>query len=143
MQVVRQDCRDHAVVVAVGDERGLGDGRQIVGRAAPPLLDGLQLGQEARDLHWGVAVLRALGEASDEGPASGLAGGVPVEEEELLGVGPGEGRPDDVVVREAGDLVDVLPTLGSRAGQDQLADEFGVLIASTLSGTRPVDPPAP
>src|SRR5947207_10250789 len=43
VQVLRENRGHHPVVVAVGDEGGLGDLRQIVRRAASPLLDRLQL----------------------------------------------------------------------------------------------------
>jgi hypothetical protein len=44
----------HPVVVAVGDEGGLGDLRQIIRRAASPLLDRLQLRPEGLQLDRGV-----------------------------------------------------------------------------------------
>ena len=44
----------------------------------------------------------------------GLAGGVAVEEQELLGVRPGQGGAQDVPVGGAGDLVDVLAALRAR-----------------------------
>src|SRR6266496_3807141 len=50
----------------------------------------------------------------DEGARGGLAGGVAVEEQELLRIRPGQGRPQDVEVGDAGDLIDVLAAL--RAG---------------------------
>src|SRR6266498_3922491 len=127
VQVLGEIRRHHAVVVAVGDEGGLGDLRQIVRRAASPLLDRLQLRLERLQLDLGVTVDGALLEPVDERARGGLAGGVAVEEEELLWVRPGQGRPQDVEVGGAGDLVDVLTALRVGAGEVELADEVGVL----------------
>src|SRR5213592_96213 len=57
----------------------------------------------------------------------GLAGGVAVEEQEFLRIRPGQGRPQNVEVGDAGDLVDVLAALRAGAGEDELADKVGVL----------------
>ena len=82
--------------------------RQVDGARAAELLDRLQLRPERLDGDRGVAVDGALLEAIHERAGGGLAGGVAVEEEELLRVRPGEGGAEDVPVGDAGDLVDVL-----------------------------------
>src|SRR5918995_4153159 len=88
VQVLGESRGHHPVVVAVGDEGGLGDLRQIVRRAAPPLLDRLQLRLERLQLDLGVTVDGALLEPVDERARGGLARGVAVEEQELLRIGP-------------------------------------------------------
>src|SRR5215217_217162 len=65
-QVLGESRRHHPVVVAVGDEGGPGDLRQIVRRAAPPLHDRLQLGPERLHSDRGVTVDGALLEPVDE-----------------------------------------------------------------------------
>src|SRR5215207_8962106 len=132
VQVRGESRGHHPVVVAVGDEGGLGDLRQIVRRAASPLLDRLQLSLERLHLDRGVTVDRALLEPVDERARGGLAGGVAVEEQELLRIRPGQGRPQRVEVGGAGDLIDVLTALRAGAGEDKLADKVGVLYDECL-----------
>ena len=127
VQVFGEHRGHHAVVVAVGDQGGLGDLRQVGGCGASPLLDRLQLRPERLHLDRRVPVDGALLEPLDECACGGLAGGVAVEEQELLRVRAGQRGTQDVVVGGAGDLVDVLAAGGAGAGQDQLADEVGVL----------------
>ena len=93
----------------------------------PQLLDRLELGLERLDRDLRVAVGGALLEALDERACGALAGGVAVEEQELLRVRPGQRRAQHVLVRGASDLVHVLAARGAGAGQDQLADELRVL----------------
>src|SRR5881227_3096372 len=76
VQVFGENRGHHPVVVAVGDEGELDDLRQIVGRAASPLLDRLQLRLERLHLDLGVTVDSALLESVDERARGGLAGGV-------------------------------------------------------------------
>src|SRR5439155_25686648 len=76
VQVLGESRGHHPVVVAVGDESGLGELRQVVGRAAAPLLDRLQLRLERLHLDLGVTVGGALLEPVDERARGGLAGGV-------------------------------------------------------------------
>ena len=59
--------------------------------------------------------------------AAGLPVGVAVEEQELLRVRPGQGRAEDVPVGHADDLVDVLAATRPGPGQDEPADQVGVL----------------
>lgn len=66
MQVPGQDGGGHPVVVAVGDQRWLGEGRQVGGGGAAELLDCLQLGVERIEGDVLVAVDRALLEPLDE-----------------------------------------------------------------------------
>src|SRR5207247_9893732 len=127
VQVLGESRGHHPVVVAVGDEGGLGDLRQIVRRAASPPLDRLQLPLQRLHLDRRVTVDGALLEPVDERARGGLAGGVAVEEQELLRIRSGQGRPQDVEVGRAGDLIDVLTALRAGAGEDKLADEVGVL----------------
>src|SRR5947208_16740059 len=54
MQVLGESRGHHPVVVAVGDEGGLGELRQVVGGAAAPRLDGVQLRPERLRLDLGV-----------------------------------------------------------------------------------------
>src|SRR5712691_9187363 len=82
---------------------------------------------ERLDLDRRIAVDRAFLEPLDERLRCGLTGGVAVEEQELLRIGAGQGRSQHVPVGDAGDLVDVLAALGSGTGEDELADELGVL----------------
>src|SRR6266536_1576813 len=98
VQVLGERRGHHTVVVAVGDEGGLGDLRQIVRRTASPLLDRLQLRPERLQLDRSVTIKGALLEPVDERARGGLAGGVAVEEQELLRIRPGQGRPQDVEV---------------------------------------------
>src|SRR5207247_8536893 len=86
----------------------------------------LQLRPERLHLDRGITVDGALLEPVDERARGGLAGGVAVEEQELLRIRPGQGRPQDVEVGGAGDLIDVLTALRAGAGEDRLADEAGV-----------------
>ena len=76
-----------------------------------PLLDRLQLGPErlCLDLRRG---RRCAPRGADERLRGGLAGGVAVEEQELLRVRPGQGGAQDVPVGDADDLVDVLAAAG-------------------------------
>ena len=74
-----------------------------------------------------VAVDRALLEPLDERLPGGLAGCVAVEEEELLRVRPGQGGAEDVPVGHADDLVDVLAAARPGPGQDEPADQVGML----------------
>src|SRR5438034_2820366 len=127
VQVLGESRGHHPVVVAVGDQGGLGELRQVVRRAAAPLLDRLQLRLQRLQLDRGVTVDRSLLEPVDERARGGLAGGVAVEEQELLRIRSGQGRPQDVEVGDTGDLVDVLATLRAGAGEDELADKVGVL----------------
>src|SRR5918994_576516 len=75
VQVLGESRRHHPVVVAVGDEGGLGDLRQIVRRAASPLLDRLQLRPERLHLYRGVTIDGAFLEPVDERARGGLDGG--------------------------------------------------------------------
>lgn len=59
--------------------------------------------------------------------AAALPHGVAVEEQELLGVRPGQSGAQGVPVRSGDNLVDVLAALGPGAGEDEFADELGVL----------------
>src|SRR5207247_6898772 len=126
VQVFRESRGHHPVVVAVGDEGGLGDLRQIVRRAASPPLDRLQLPLQRLHLDRRVTIDGALLEPVDERARGGLAGGVAVEEQELLRIRSGQGRPQDVEVGRAGDLIDVLTALRAGAAEDKFADKAGV-----------------
>ena len=114
VQVLGEGRGHHAVVVPVGDEGGVGDPGEVGGPGAPVALDGLELRAERRDGDGGVARLGALVEPADVLLAGALALRVPVEEEELLGVGAGEGGAQDVPVGGGYDLVDVLAAPGGR-----------------------------
>ena len=127
VQVLGEDRGHHAVVVAVGDQGRVGELRQVIGRAAAPLLDRLQLRPERLDLDRRIAVDSAFLESLHERLRRGLAGGVAVEEQELLWVGAGHGRSQHVPVGGAGDLVDVVAAFGAGAREDKLADELGML----------------
>src|SRR6266496_6453678 len=84
-----------------------------------PLLDRLQLRLERLHLDRRVTVDRALLESLNERLRGTLTGGVAVEEQELLRVRPGQGRPQHVEVGGSGDLIDVLPALRAGAGEDE------------------------
>ncbi len=127
VHVLGQHGGHHPVVVAVGDQGRLGDRRQVGGSRAAPLLDRLELRLERLHRDRGVPVDGALLEPVDERAGGGLAGGVAVEEQELLRVRPGQRRAEDVPVRDPGDLVDVLAAGRAGPGEDQLADQVGVL----------------
>src|SRR6266487_3100503 len=74
MEILGEHGRDHPIVVAIGDERRLGDLREVGGcRPAPPL-DRLELRLERLHADWLVAVRGALLEAFDEGFRGTLAG---------------------------------------------------------------------
>src|SRR5213593_3533496 len=66
VQVLGENRGHHPVVIAVGDEGGLGDLRQIVRRAASPPLDRLQLRPERLHLDRSVTVDGTLLEPVDK-----------------------------------------------------------------------------
>ena len=127
MEVLGEHGWDHPVVVAVGDQRRLGDGRQINRGRSPPPLDCLQLGLERLDRDLLVAIRGALLQTFHERLGRWLAGRVAVEEQELLWVLAAQRGAGNVGVRGAGDLVHVLAACRAGTGQDQLADQCWVL----------------
>jgi hypothetical protein len=76
-------------------------------------------------------------EPVDERARGGLAGRVAVEEQELLRIRPGQGRPQYVEVGGAGGLVDVLTALRASAVEDELADKVGVFTTSAWAMKPP------
>lgn len=70
--------------------------------------DGTILSLERADTHGLVTAFRPFLKSLDEGPARCYSCGVAIEKQELLGVGAGEGGPDDIPILDANNLVDIL-----------------------------------
>ncbi len=108
------------------------------GAERPHRLDRLELSLEGLDADLRVSVRGPFFQPFDECAGGALADVIAVEEQVLLGVLSGEGRTQRVVIGCPGDLVDILSACGSGSGEDQLADQFGVLEHQCL-GDHPAE----
>jgi hypothetical protein len=118
---------DHYVVVAVGHEDRLADLREVVGRLQARRADRLQLCTPGLHRDALVSVLCALLQPGHVGGRRALALLVSVEEQEMPWIAQGEGGLGVRAGRDPVDLLDAAAAGGTRAGQNDPADELGVL----------------
>src|SRR5215211_7146120 len=125
--------RQHPVVIAVREEHGMCDLREVVRRLLAPAAAGLELSEVRADGGRRVAVDRALLQSSQERLAFTLAVRGAGEEEELLGVLAAQQAAEGVELRDPDDLLHALPAGRAGAREDQLADQLR-LVAGDLLG---------
>ena len=115
---------DHEVVVAVCDEDGLGDDRQVVGFALPGVPDGFELSDAGLHRDSLVTVVGALLEAVEVVRRGAFALGGAGEEQEVPRIAERECRFE---VGDPGDLrhlVDAAAAAWTGAGEDHASHEF-------------------
>ena len=111
-EVDRVDRRHHPVALAVRDEHGLVNDREVDRLGLAPAVDGLELGAIGPERNRLVAVLGALLQACQELLAGSTPVGCPGEEQELLRVLQGEQCSHGVEVRDAGHVLYALAASG-------------------------------
>src|SRR5207249_1590977 len=114
----------HPVVIAVREEDGMCDLREVVRLLFAPAAAGLELREVRADRGRRVTVDRSLLESSQERLAFTLAVRGPGEEEELLRVLATQQPAHGVELRDPHDLLHALATGRAGAREDQLADEL-------------------
>src|SRR5438270_9509129 len=124
-EVDRVGRRHHAVALAVRNEHGLVNDREVDRLGLAPAVDGLELGPIGPERNRLVAVLGALLQSCQELLARSTPVGCPGEEQKLLRVLQREQRSDGVEVRDARDVLYALASSGARACEDELAHELG------------------
>src|SRR5215212_8934792 len=124
--------RQHPVVIAVREEHGLADERQVVRLLLAPAAAGLELREVRADGDRRVAVDRALLEPSQQRLALTLAVCGPGEEEELLRVLATQQAAEGVDLRDPHDLLHALATGRASAREDQLADQLWLVLGNHL-----------
>src|SRR5438132_3284748 len=124
--------RQHPVVIAVREEHGMCDLREVVQLLLAPAAAGLELREVRADGGRRVTVDRALLEPSQECLAFTLAVRSPGEEEELLRVLPAQQAADGVELRDPDDLLHALAAGRAGAREDQLADELRLVAGDHL-----------
>ena len=126
---------DHEVVVAVCDEDGLGDERQVVGLALAGVPDGFELSDTGLHRDSFVAVVGALLEAVEIVRRGAFALGGSGKEQEVPGIAERQGRFEVGDDGDLGDLVDSAAAARTRAGEDHSSHEFRRLQGDHLGDT--------
>ncbi len=119
--------RHHAVGIAVGNEHGMLDDRQIRRLLQTPGAQRFQLGEQRAHGDLRVTVLCPFLQARQERLACLDAVRCPGEEQELLGVLPGDQAPQNVVEGHPGHGADALAAGRSRSRKNHLAHELRIL----------------
>lgn len=88
--------------------------------------DRFELGVECAQADRLVTIYRTFFQTTQEVLGGLLAGGVPVEEEESLGVCAGQNGTENIVVGGGNNPMDILATARAGAGEHELADDTGV-----------------
>src|SRR5438270_10255638 len=131
-EVDRVRRRHHPVALAVRNEHGLVNDREIDRLGLAPAVDGLELGAIGPERNRLVAVLGSLLQACQELLAGSTSVGCPGEEQELLRVLQREQCSESVEVRDAGHILYALASSGARACEDELAYELGLVLGDDL-----------
>ena len=118
---------DHEVVVAVGNEDGLGDDREVVGLAQAGVPDGFESGRCGPASRSFVAVVGSFLESVEVVRCGAFALGGAGEEQEVPGIAERESCFEVGDADDGGHLVDTAATAGAGAGEDHAADEFWCL----------------
>ena len=118
---------DHEVVVAICDEDGLGDDRQVVGLAQPGVPDGFELSDAGLHGDSFVTVLGAFLEAGEVVRRGAFALGGAGEEQEVPGIAEGDACFEVGDDGDLGDLVDAAAAAWAGAGEDHASHEVWCL----------------